>query len=97
MMIPTTAGTGSEATPNSIVAIPEKELKVGIVNEKMIADYVILDGEVIKNLPEKIAASTGVDALAHAVECYTSLKANPFSDMFAMEAFRKGVTYSQLK
>ena len=88
MMIPTTAGTGSEATPNSIVAIPEKELKVGIVNEKMIADYVILDGEVIKNLPEKIAASTGVDALAHAVECYTSLKANPFSDMFAMEAFR---------
>lgn len=86
LMIPTTAGTGSEATPNSIVAVPEKELKVGIVNDAMIADYVILDGEMIKNLPRKIAASTGVDALAHAIECYTSNKANPFSDTFALEA-----------
>lgn len=86
LMIPTTAGTGSEATPNSIVAVPEKELKVGIVNDAMIADYVILDGEMIRNLPAKIAASTGVDALAHAIECYTSRKANPFSDTFALEA-----------
>lgn len=86
LMIPTTAGTGSEATPNSIVAVPEKELKVGIVNDAMIADYVILDGEMIKNLPGKIAAATGVDALAHAIECFTSNKANPFSDTFALEA-----------
>ena len=86
MMIPTTAGTGSEATPNSIVAVPEKELKVGIVNDEMIADHVILDGEMIKKLPRKIAASTGIDALCHAIECYTSKKANPFSDTFAMEA-----------
>lgn len=86
LMIPTTAGTGSEATPNSIVAVPEKELKVGIVNDAMIADYVILDGEMIRNLPRKIAAATGVDALAHAIECYTSKKANPFSDTFALEA-----------
>lgn len=86
LMIPTTAGTGSEATPNSIVAVPEKELKVGIVNEGMIADYVILDACMIKNLPPKIAAATGVDALAHAVECFTSKKANPFSDLFALEA-----------
>lgn len=86
LMIPTTAGTGSEATPNSIVLVPEKELKVGIVNEKMIADYVILDAEMIKSLPKKIAAATGVDALAHAIECYTSKKANPFSDIFALEA-----------
>ena len=86
LMIPTTAGTGSEATPNSIVAVPEKGLKVGIVNDAMIADYVILDGEMITNLPRKIAAATGVDALAHAIECYTSNKANPFSDTFALEA-----------
>lgn len=86
LMIPTTAGTGSEATPNAIVAVPEKELKVGIVNPEMIADYVILDAMMIKNLPRKIAAATGVDALAHAIECYTSNKANPFSDMFALEA-----------
>lgn len=86
LMIPTTAGTGSEATPNAIVAVPEKELKVGIVNEEMIADYVILDAVMIKNLPGKIAAATGVDALAHAIECWTSKKSNPFSDIFALEA-----------
>jgi len=88
MMIPTTAGTGSEATPNSIVAVPEKDLKVGIVNEEMIADYVILDGEMIRKLPPKIAASTGIDALCHAIECYTSRKANPFSNMFAMQSLK---------
>ena len=85
VLIPTTAGTGAEVTPNAIVAVPEKELKVGIVNENMITDYVILDARMIKNLPRKIAAATGVDALAHCIECYTSRKANPFSDMFALE------------
>ena len=86
VLIPTTAGTGAEVTPNAIVAVPEKELKVGIVNENMIADYVILDARLIKNLPKKIAAATGVDAMAHAIECFTSNKANPFSDVFALEA-----------
>ncbi len=86
LMIPTTAGTGSEATPNAIVAVPEKQLKVGIVNTEMIADYVILDAVMIKKLPRKIAAATGVDALAHAIECFTSNKANPFSDLFALQA-----------
>jgi len=86
LMIPTTAGTGAEATPNAIVAVPGKELKVGIVNDSMIADYVVLDAVMIKNLPRKIAAATGVDALAHAIECFTSNKANPFSNIFALEA-----------
>lgn len=85
ILIPTTAGTGAEVTPNAIVAVPEKELKVGIVNENMIADYVILDARMIQNLPRSIAAATGVDALAHCIECYTSAKANPFSDMYALE------------
>lgn len=87
LMIPTTAGTGSEATPNSIVGVPEKDLKIGIVNPEMIADYVILDGRLIKNLPLKIAAATGVDAMCHAIECFTSNKRNPFSNTFALEAF----------
>ena len=85
ILIPTTAGTGAEVTPNAIVGVPEKELKIGIVNENMIADYVILDARMIKNLPRKIAAATGVDALAHCIECFTSKKANPFSDMYALE------------
>lgn len=86
-LIPTTAGTGSEATPNAIVAVPEKELKVGIVNASMVPDYVILDAVMVRDLPRKIAAATGVDAMAHAIECFTSNKANPFSDTFALEAF----------
>lgn len=88
VMIPTTAGTGAEATPNAIVTVPEKSLKVGIVNEAMIPDLVLLDGDMIVGLPLPIAASTGIDALCHAIECYTSKKATPFSNLFAMEALR---------
>ncbi|MBO6039570.1 MAG: iron-containing alcohol dehydrogenase [Oscillospiraceae bacterium] len=86
-LIPTTAGTGSEATQNAIVGVPERELKIGIVNPSMIPDYVILDAEMIRNLPRSIGAATGIDAMAHAIECFTSNKANPFSDTFALEAF----------
>ncbi|MFT3982840.1 MAG: iron-containing alcohol dehydrogenase [Lachnospiraceae bacterium] len=84
VMIPTTCGTGSEATCNSIVGIPEENTKQGIVNPEMIPDYVILDGSMIRGLPKHIVASSGVDALAHAVECYTSLKATPLSDTYAL-------------
>lgn len=84
LMIPTTCGTGSEATCNSIVSIPEEGLKVGIVNNGLIPDYVILDPTMIEKLPKKLIASTGVDALAHCVECLTSKKANPFSDLYAL-------------
>ncbi|MFC2646894.1 MAG: iron-containing alcohol dehydrogenase [Coriobacteriaceae bacterium] len=87
LAIPTTAGTGAECTPNAIVAVPEKETKIGIVNDNMVPDDVILDAEMIHNLPRKIAASTGIDAMAHCIECYTSKKANPFSDTFALEGF----------
>ena len=88
VMIPTTAGTGAEATPNAIVAVPERQLKVGIVSWEMIPDAVILDGENTRTLPDRVAASTGIDALCHAIECYTSRKATPFSDLYAMEALR---------
>lgn len=84
LLIPTTCGTGSEATCNSIVAVPEDGIKVGIVNNNMIPDYVILDPIMIEKLPKKFIAATGVDALAHCVECLTSKKANPFSDLYAL-------------
>ncbi|WP_333684909.1 iron-containing alcohol dehydrogenase [Enterocloster lavalensis] len=83
VMIPTTCGTGSEATCNAIVAIPEEQSKKGIVNAEMIPDYVILDAQMIAGLPASIVAATGVDALAHVVECYTSKKATPLSDTYA--------------
>ena len=86
LMIPTTAGTGSETTPNSIVLVPEDELKVGIVSPKLMADYVILDPQLTVGLPPAITASTGMDALCHAIECYTSKKGNPFSELLALKA-----------
>ncbi|WHH57986.1 iron-containing alcohol dehydrogenase [Petroclostridium sp. X23] len=95
IMIPTTCGTGSEATCNAIVAVPEDNVKVGIVSESMIPDYVVLDGLMIKGLPKAIIAATGVDALAHAVECYTSKKATPFSDTYAIASAK--LIFSNIK
>ena len=69
LMDPTTAGTGSETTPNSIILVPEDELKVGIVSPKLMPDGVILDPELTVGLPPAITASTGMDALCHAIEC----------------------------
>lgn len=89
VMVPTTCGTGSEATCNAIVAIPEQESKQGIVNNCMIPDYVILDVNMIAKLPPKIIAATGVDALAHVIECFTSKKATMLSDTYAKEGAYK--------
>ena len=86
LMIPTTAGTGSEATPNSIFLVPEDELKVGIVSPRLVPDCVILDPGLSVGLPPAITASTGMDALTHAIECYMSKKGNPFSELLALKA-----------
>ncbi|MBO5566803.1 MAG: iron-containing alcohol dehydrogenase [Succinivibrio sp.] len=88
LMVPTTAGTGSEATPNAIVLVPEENLKVGIVTDLMIADCVILDPVMTQGLPPRITANTGIDALCHLMECYISKKANPLSDTFALEGIK---------
>lgn len=95
VMIPTTCGTGSEATCNAIVSIPEESSKKGIVNDDLIPDYVILDPIMIEKLPKSIIAATGVDALAHAVECFTSKKANPFSNTYALESAK--LIFSNIK
>ena len=86
LMIPTTAGTGAEATQNAIFLVPEEESKVGIVSSKMVPDWAILDPMLTLGLPPGITAATGMDALCHAIECYISKKANPLSDMYALRA-----------
>lgn len=86
VMIPTTAGTGSEATPNAIVAVPEEKRKIGIVSELFIPGYIILDPVMTLSLPAHITAATGVDALCHAIECFFSNKANPLSDALALDS-----------
>ncbi len=88
VLVPTTAGTGAEATPNAIVTDETRQVKVGVVNPAMIPDAVILDPDFTMTLPPAITASTGMDALSHALECYISKKANPLSDTYAIEALR---------
>jgi alcohol dehydrogenase class IV len=88
IMVPTTSGTGSEATPNSIILVPEDELKVGIVSPLLMPDVVILDPLLTLTLPAHVTAATGMDALTHAIECYCSKKATPFSDLYGLEAIR---------
>ncbi len=88
IMVPTTSGTGSEATPNSIILVPEDELKVGIVSPLLMPDVVILDPLLTLTLPAHVTAATGMDALTHAIECYCSKKGNAFSDLYGLEAIR---------
>lgn len=83
VLIPTTTGTGSEATINAIVTIPEKDVKFGIVSDEMLPDLVLLDVNNVKTLPKSIMASSAVDALSHCVECYTSKNATVLSDGIA--------------
>lgn len=89
LQIPTTAGTGSEATPNAILAIPERETKVGIISPVMLPDVVVLAPELTTSMPAHIAASTGIDALCHLIECFTSMVANPVSDNYALIGLQK--------
>ena len=88
-LIPTTAGTGSEATPNAILAIPEQSTKVGIISPVLLPDYVALFPELTTSMPAHIAASTGIDALCHLLECFTSTVANPVSDNAALTGLSK--------
>lgn len=88
VLVPTTSGTGSEVTPNAIVTLPDEELKVGIVSRHLLPQLVILDATLTIGLPKPITAATGMDAFIHALESYISTKANPVSDMFAMESMR---------
>lgn len=88
VLIPTTAGTGSEVTPISIITTSETT-KTGIVSPVLFADVAILDAEFSLNLPSSMTASTGIDAMVHAIEAYTSkIKKNPYSDLLAKSALR---------
>ncbi|WP_223701202.1 iron-containing alcohol dehydrogenase [Sutcliffiella deserti] len=88
VLIPTTSGTGSEVTPNAIVTFPEEELKIGVVSRHLLPDLVILDPTLTLTLPPRITAATGMDAFVHSFESFISNKANPISDMFALESMR---------
>lgn len=88
LLVPTTAGTGSEVTPIAIVTTGEGEKK-GVVSPLLYPDIALLDAELTRGLPAHITAATGIDAMVHAIEAYTGrIHKNPISDCFAREALR---------
>jgi len=88
ILVPTTAGTGSEVTQSSVVTVSESEKK-GVLSPYLLPDLAILDAELTLGLPSHVTAATGIDAMVHAIEAFTTKRfKNPISDCVAKEALR---------
>jgi len=86
--IPTTAGTGSEVTPFTIITNTKTDVKMLISSPHLIPVVALVDPQMTLKMPKGITAATGLDALTHAIEAYVSLKAQPLTDTFALQAIR---------
>ncbi|MBP1931656.1 iron-containing alcohol dehydrogenase [Ammoniphilus resinae] len=86
--VPTTAGTGSEATASTVITNRETHFKAAVISPSLYPVLAILDPELTVGLPQGITAATGMDALTHAIESYTSKAANPVSQAFALHAVK---------
>ncbi|WP_456369525.1 iron-containing alcohol dehydrogenase [Geoglobus sp.] len=87
--IPTTSGTGSEATWAIVLRDPEEERKVVMANEVVMPDYAVVDPVFVREMPADLVVSSGFDALSHAIEAFLSTFSNPFSDSLAVKATRE--------
>ena len=86
IMVPTSAGTGAEVTFTAVFINEETGSKGGMNGDPLYPEAAILDPELTRSLPPNVTASTGLDALAHALEAYTSTQAHPISEMYSLEA-----------
>ena len=86
ILVPTTAGTGSEVTRVFVMTDEESDLKKAVYSIYALADVAIVDPMMTLSMPPKVTADTGVDALVHAIETYVAMTATPFSDIYAIEA-----------
>src|SRR5687767_10923162 len=82
--IPTTAGTGAEATRNAVIGLPEKKFKASIRSELLLPRVALIDPELGAEVPAAVAAASAMDALCQLIESYTSSGANPLSDALAV-------------
>ena len=87
--IPTTAGTGSEATQFTIITDTKKDVKMLLKGKVLIPDLAVIDPQFTMTAPPRITAATGLDALCHAVEAYTSRKSQDMADTFALSAVKR--------
>lgn len=86
ILVPTTAGTGSEVTPIAILSDTKEKLKKGIVSPTLFPEVAIVDPKLTIGLPPSVTAFTGMDALTHAIEAYASINATDLTDLFALRA-----------
>ena len=89
MAIPTTAGTGSEVTRNSVIGVPDSAVKVSLRSPYMIPRWAVVDPELTYDLPPEISAYTGMDAFIQCLEAYLSRNANPLSDGIALQGLQR--------
>jgi alcohol dehydrogenase class IV len=89
LAIPTTAGTGSEATRNAVLASPEHRVKVSLRSPFLLPSIALVDPELARDLPPGLTATTGLDALTQLIEPYTCLRANPMTDALCEEGMRR--------
>ncbi len=86
ILLPTTAGTGAEVSPNALFYIPEEKSKKAIISHHTIPNIAIVDPMLTLSAPPDLTAATGLDALCHAIESYTAVNATPLTRPFAREA-----------
>lgn len=88
--VPTTAGTGSEASPNAILLDELQKAKVAVISPWLVPDAAVVDATLMVSMPASITATTGLDAMAHCIEAYTNRFAHPLVDHYAIEGIRLG-------
>ncbi|MBS7642182.1 MAG: iron-containing alcohol dehydrogenase [Candidatus Bathyarchaeia archaeon] len=93
ILIPTTAGTGSEATDIAVVTLPEDEVKSSVISPYLLPDTALIDPSLTYTLPPRITASTGLDAISHALEALMSVNSNLITDILALEALKLAYIY----
>ena len=91
--IPTTSGTGSEATKFTIITDQEKDIKMLLKGDCLVPDLAIVEPDFTMDMPKSVTAATGLDALTHAVEAYTSRKAFSMTDIYAVSAVKRIMKY----
>ena len=91
--VPTTAGAGSEVSPNAVLLDEESKLKKAVISPWLVPDATFVDPELTRSMPASVTASTGLDALTHCIEAYTNRFANPLVDLYALEGVRLCARY----
>lgn len=91
--MPTTAGTGSEVSPNAILLDEDAQLKKGVVSPYLVPDATFIDPRFTETMPPAITASTGLDAIAHCLEAYTNKFSHPLVDLYAVRGMELGFRY----